>query len=88
MLRFACLVLDHDDTAVRSTPTIHYPSFSATLQQLRPGQSISLQRFAELCYDPGFAPPCSRVRGFTPYRPNRITVPGRIPPFPRWGPEW
>lgn len=66
MLRFACLVLDHDDTAVRSTPTIHYPSFSATLQQLRPGQSISLQRFAELCYDPGFEPLCSRVLAFTP----------------------
>ena len=65
MLRFACLVLDHDDTAVRSTPTIHYPSFSATLQQLRPGQSISLQRFAELCYDPGFEPLCSRVLACT-----------------------
>ena len=25
MLRYPCLVLDHDDTVVQSTPTIHYP---------------------------------------------------------------
>lgn len=66
MLRFSCLVLDHDDTAVQSTPTIHYPSFSATLAQLRPGTHLSLRRFAELCYDPGFEPLCSRVLAFTP----------------------
>lgn len=65
MLRFPCLVLDHDDTAVQSTPTIHYPSFSATLAQLRPGASLTLERFAELCYDPGFEPLCSRVLAFT-----------------------
>ena len=66
MLRFPCLVLDHDDTAVQSTPTIHYPTFSATLAQLRPGASLSLERFAELCYDPGFEPLCSQVLAFTP----------------------
>lgn len=66
MLRFPCLVLDHDDTAVQSTPTIHYPSFAATLAQLRPGATLSLERFAELCYDPGFEPLCSRVLAFTP----------------------
>ena len=25
-LRYRCLVLDHDDTAVMSTPLIHYPA--------------------------------------------------------------
>ena len=34
MLKYPCLVLDHDDTVVRSTPTIHYPAFVETLKAL------------------------------------------------------
>ena len=36
-LRRRCLVLDHDDTAVNSTPTIHYPAYCQALRTLRPG---------------------------------------------------
>ena len=35
-LRIKCLVLDHDDTAVKSTPEINYPSFMKALAVLRP----------------------------------------------------
>ena len=42
MLRYPCLVLDHDDTVVQSTPTIHYPAFMATLNELRPDVRWSL----------------------------------------------
>jgi hypothetical protein len=31
-MRYPCLVLDHDDTLVRSTPEIHYPSFVEALR--------------------------------------------------------
>lgn len=27
MLRYRCLVLDHDDTVVRSAETVNYPQF-------------------------------------------------------------
>ncbi|HOK48860.1 MAG TPA: hydrolase, partial [Sedimentibacter sp.] len=30
-MKYKCLVLDHDDTAVKSTPDIHYPSFVKAL---------------------------------------------------------
>lgn len=35
-LRFRCLLLDHDDTAVRSTEDIHYPAHLESLRVLRP----------------------------------------------------
>ena len=31
-MRFRCLVMDHDDTTVNSTATIHFPSFLAYLK--------------------------------------------------------
>lgn len=65
MLRYPCLVLDHDDTAVESTPIIHYPSFMATLAQLRPQIHWSLEEFMQYSFDPGFEPMCSELLGFT-----------------------
>ena len=35
-LRFRCLLLDHDDTAVKSTEEIHYPAHLESLRVLRP----------------------------------------------------
>ncbi len=35
-LRFKCLLIDHDDTAVNSTATIHYLSHLECLRELRP----------------------------------------------------
>ena len=54
MLRFACLVLDHDDTCVDSSGTIGYPHFCQTLAQFRPGLSVSEEQFRRYCLDPGF----------------------------------
>ena len=34
---FKCLILDHDDTAVASTPAIHYPAHLEAMRVLRPG---------------------------------------------------
>ena len=36
-LRFRCLLIDHDDTAVDSTAAVHYPAHLEALRVLRPG---------------------------------------------------
>lgn len=65
MLRYPCLVLDHDDTVVQSTPTINYPSFVESLRVLRPGMEISLEAFLRYCYAPGFFELCTDILGFS-----------------------
>lgn len=44
-LRYRCLVLDHDDTVVDSTATIHHPCFQAFLDEVRPGARIDLETY-------------------------------------------
>ena len=57
-MRFPCLVMDHDDTAVNSTATIHYPCFVEFLKIFRPGMSISLEDYWLKNFSPGFVPMC------------------------------
>lgn len=64
-MKYACLVMDHDDTVVKSTAQIHYPAFLHTLATLRPETEISLTRFTEICAQPGFVPFCQQELGFT-----------------------
>ena len=45
MLNYRCLVLDHDDTVVRSEETVNYPSFLEALKVLRPGRTITREKF-------------------------------------------
>ena len=52
-MKFPCLVLDHDDTVVNSTATIHYPAFVEYMKQERPEISLSLEEYFELNFDPG-----------------------------------
>ena len=65
MTRYRCLVLDHDDTAVMSTPCIHYPSFMNTLRRLRPDVKLSLSEYVRLSFDPGFEKLCYDILHFT-----------------------
>ena len=37
-LRYRCILVDHDDTAVDSTSAVHYPAHLDALAQLRPGR--------------------------------------------------
>ena len=65
MLRFPCLVMDHDDTVVASSKTIHYPVFLVTLRKLRPQHAeMPLPEFAAYCYEPGFFKLCTEIMGF------------------------
>ena len=37
-LRYRCILIDHDDTAVDSTEAVHYPAHVEALRILRPGR--------------------------------------------------
>jgi len=39
VLRYRCLLIDHDDTAVDSTAAVHYPAHLEALRELRPGRT-------------------------------------------------
>lgn len=65
MLRFPCLVLDHDDTVVQSETTINYPFFCYILDQFRPGETITLEEYTNGCFSPGFADMCRQRYNFT-----------------------
>lgn len=66
MLRYPCLVLDHDDTVVQSEKTIGYPFFCQFLSELRPGTSVSFQDYVLDCHNLGFAEMCRTRWQFTP----------------------
>ena len=55
-LRYRLLLLDHDDTTVASTETIHYPAHIESLRQLRPDlEPCTLERWFEVNLEPGIS---------------------------------
>lgn len=84
---YRCLVVDHDDTAVRSTPEIHYPAYSAMLRELRPGSPcLTLEGFY-LKLQSGLEEHLRRDLGFSPeemleeYRIWKRFVTATVPSF-------
>lgn len=65
MLKYPCLILDHDDTVVQSETTINYPYFCYILDQFRPGATITRQEYIDGCYHMGFAEMCKEKYAFT-----------------------
>lgn len=59
-MKYKCLVLDHDDTVVDSTASIHYPAFLEALRILRPGETMTLEDYFRENFDPGFIELCKR----------------------------
>lgn len=64
-MKYKCIVFDHDDTVVMSTPAVNFVSFLETLSQIRPGMELSLDEFLLGCCDPGFDEYCRCTLGFT-----------------------
>lgn len=56
MLKYKCLVFDHDDTTVNSTANIHYPCFVKYMNIYRPHIQISLDDYVRYNFDPGVIP--------------------------------
>lgn len=92
MLKYSCLVLDHDDTVVQSEATVNYPFFCQILEQFRPGASITLPQYTEGCFQLGFADMCRQWFGFSEqeiedeYHLWQAYIRSHIPaPFPGMG---
>lgn len=58
VLKYPCLVLDHDDTVVCSEAAVNYPAFLEALYVLRPGTELSLRDFSLWTFLEGFVPMC------------------------------
>ena len=54
-MKYKCIILDHDDTVVNSTATIHYPSFIEYLKVTRPhiSDKYTLEEFIRKNFSPG-----------------------------------
>ena len=65
MLKYKCLVLDHDDTVVQSMKTLSYPFFCIELEQFRPGAFMSMEDYILECHRLGFAELCRQRFDFT-----------------------
>ena len=65
MLKYKCLVLDHDDTVVQSMKTLSYPFWCLELEQFRPGTTMTLEDYVLECHRLGFADLCKVRFGFT-----------------------
>lgn len=64
-MHYRCLVMDHDDTVVNSTATIHFPSFLAFLEKVRPGKTYTLEEYFRKNFDPGIIPLFTDELGFS-----------------------
>lgn len=58
MLKYKCLVLDHDDTVVQTERTIGYPYFRDYIEKIRPGQTLSFPEYVRDCNNMVFADMC------------------------------
>lgn len=58
MLKYPCLILDHDDTVVQSEATVNYPFFVEFLKKYRPGMTISEHEYISGCFHPGYIEMC------------------------------
>ncbi len=65
MLKYPCLVLDHDDTVVQSEATVNHPFFVEYLKEHRPNMTCTLHDYIADCYSPGYIEMCRRRFGFT-----------------------
>ena len=52
-MKFPCLVLDHDDTVVNSTATVHYPCFVEYTRRYFPDYHCTAEEYFLKNFDPG-----------------------------------
>ena len=55
-MKYKCLVIDHDDTTVDSTPAIHYLAHQEQMRRLgRESETSTLEEWFKVNFDPGFS---------------------------------
>lgn len=65
MLKYKCLVLDHDDTVVQTEKAIGYPYFRDYIERIRPGMTLSYAEYVNNCNNMVFADMCRSRWDFT-----------------------
>ena len=65
MLKYPCLVLDHDDTTVNSTATVHYPCFVEYMEKYFPKVHLTLEEYFRYNFDPGVVELFTKICGMT-----------------------
>jgi len=71
-MKYRCLILDHDDTAVNSTPYLHYPAHIEVMKELRPEEApISLEDWMLKNFSPGIMEYMVDELKLTPAEVNR-----------------
>jgi len=87
-MRFKCLIVDHDDTAVNSTAVVHYPAHLEAMRVLRPWRKpVSLQQWFLKNFNPGIMGYLTGELGFSgqelakEYQIWRSFTEARIPHF-------
>lgn len=53
-MAYKCILIDHDDTVSPTSEKLHYPSFRASLEILRPNIEISFEEYINYSFEPGF----------------------------------
>ena len=62
-MKVPCLVLDHDDTLVNSTATVHFPCFVEYTQKYFPDYHCTLEHYFLKNFSPGFLEMCREEYG-------------------------
>lgn len=65
MLKYKCLVLDHDDTVVQSEKTLGYPYFKEFMAKIRPEVELTLEDYVKGCHELPFVDLCRSKWQFT-----------------------
>ena len=65
MLKYRCLVLDHDDTVVQSEQTLGCPYFKEFMSRIRPGVELTLEEYVRGCHEMPFVDMCRQKWQFT-----------------------
>lgn len=65
MLKYKCLVLDHDNTVVQTEKAIGYPYFRDYIRRIRPGSDLTYAQYVEDCNNMIFADMCRLRWNFT-----------------------
>jgi phosphoglycolate phosphatase/pyrophosphatase PpaX len=65
MLKYKCLVMDHDDTVVQSEQTLGYPYFKEFMSRIRPHVALTFDEYVRGCYEMPFVDMCRAKWNFT-----------------------
>ena len=64
-LKYPCLILDHDDTTVNSTATVHHPCFVEYMKKHHPDRILTLEEYFRYNFDPGVIPMFTEICGLS-----------------------